>query len=427
MPPPRALYYGWFIVAVAWIIYGFGISPAYYSWGNFSSETIADLEIDRSDFGAIFGLFTFMYSGVGIFVGPAMARWGIRPVMIFGLLASSIGFFYLSRADSLRECFIGFSILGGGGIGFATIVPCQTLGQNWFLKRRALAIAIIFTAGGIVGRIVSPIDRYILANYDWRTGWVVIGCISAALAVVAALFIRDTPEKMGLRRDGATEDEENATLERMLKASGGAQAEAWTAKQALWTPQFLALIFCGIAYAVPWGVVVPHMRLHLQDVGFAAGSAIAFTGTMALVSILGRVLAFLGDYMRPQTVLGVALVLEGLGCGGLLIAKTELLAYICVGCIGIGFGTAYISIPVVFSHFFGRQAFGVTSGVRITVTGIFNGLGPWITGLIVESTGVYTIPFIGLLVLGVVGGVVGLLLRHPGAPPVKAPPISAGS
>ena len=26
-------FYGWFVVAVAWVLYGFKISLAYYSWG----------------------------------------------------------------------------------------------------------------------------------------------------------------------------------------------------------------------------------------------------------------------------------------------------------------------------------------------------------------------------------------------------------
>lgn len=417
MAAKRRWFYGWFIVAVAWVCYGFGISPAYYSWNGFSDELIGDLSLTQTQFGGIFGLFTLLYSCVGILVGPAMARFGIRWVMTFGFVASAAGFFYLSRANSLFDCFIGFSILGGGGIGFATIVPCQTLGQNWFLKNRSLALAIIFTAGGIVGRVVSRYDRFMLEHYDWRTGWILIACVSAALAVFAALFIRDAPEDMGLRRDGATEEGEQRTLDRMLKASGGAAAAHWTAKQAMLTPHFAILVFCATAYAVPWGVVVPFMRLHMQHIGFTMETALALTGTMALISILGRVLAFLGDFFRPQSILAIALALEGLGCGGLLLADTKLLAYLSVAFIGLGFGTAYISIPVVFTHFFGRPAFGVTAGVRITITGLFNGAGPLVTGRIFDLTGSYAIAFLSLMILGLLGAVAAALVRHPGVPP----------
>lgn len=408
-------FYGWTLLAVAWVCYGFGISPAYYTWGAFASSLIEELDFDRADIGGVFGLFTFLYSGVGPLVGFSMARWGIRATMTAGFVTSALGLFLMSRADSLLDCYIAFALLGGSGIGFATIVPCQTLGQNWFLKRRALAIAIIFTAGGIVGKIVVRYDAYMLEHYDWRTGWLVLAGVSGCLAIISALLIRDTPEQLGQVRDGASPDRDDETSEATVTTTKS--MDTWKAGQAMRTWQFALLVVCGVAYAVPWGVTVSHMTLHFIDIGFSREDALPLLGTMALVSIAGRMTGMLGDYIPPQIVLAFALAVEGLGCGGLLVADTKSMAYVCITMIGLGFGTAYISIPVVFSHFFGRQAFGMTSGVRIFVTGIFNGLGPWVTGMIVDRTGSYSIPFAGLLVLCIVGTVAASVSRHPGLPP----------
>ena len=411
----KGFFYGWILIPVVWVCYGFGISPAYYTWGAFASSLIEDLDFSRADIGGVFGLFTFLYSGVGPLVGFSMTRWGIRATMTGGFITSALGLFLMSRADSLLDCYIAFALLGGSGIGFATIIPCQTLGQNWFLKHRALAIAIIFTAGGIVGKIVTRYDTYILEHYDWRTGWLVLAGVSGCLAIIAALLIRDTPEQLGQMRDGASPDDGPAAPGTALASADS--MDTWTAKQALRTWQFALLVVCGVAYAVPWGVTVSHMTLHFMDIGFSREDAIPLLGTMALISIAGRMTGMLGDYVPPTIVLAVALVLEGLGCGGLLLAETKPMAYVCIAMIGLGFGTAYISIPVVFSHFFGRQAFGMTSGVRIFVTGIFNGLGPWVTGMIVDKTGSYSIPFAALMVLGLCGAVAAAVCRHPGLPP----------
>ena len=78
---------------------------------------------------------------------------------------------------------------------------------------------------------------------------------------------------------------------------------------------------------------------------------------------------------------------------------------------------AFVCIPVVFSHFFGRRAFAVTTGIRTTCTGIFGGLGPWLAGVAFDATGSYAVPFIGLLVLGLAGGAAAGALRRPGSPP----------
>lgn len=416
MTTQRSFFYGWILVGVLWVCYGFGISPAYYSWGAFASSLIKDLDLDRERMGAVFGLFTFLYSGVGPLVGISMSRIGIRATITGGFLMSALGLFMMSRADSLMDCFISFSILGGAGIGFATIVPSQTLAQNWFLKRRALAIGLIFTAGGIVGKIVARYDAYMLENYDWRTGWVVISGVSLALAVIAALFIRDTPESIGQHRDGEKPYTDPASGDAPAAHAETAAVDRWTAFQAMKTPQFFLLIMCGIAYAVPWGTTIPHMALHFQDIGYERAVAVSFVGTMALISIAGRLAGALGDHIPPQVVLAVSLVIEGLGCGGLLLADTKPIAYLSIAMIGLGFGTAYISIPVVFSHFFGRQAFGLTSGVRILFTGIFNALGPWIAGRIYDAEKSYTVPFMGLLVLSLIGAFCATILRRPKPP-----------
>ena len=285
-------FYGWVIVLVAGLCYGFGMSPMYYSWGIFAEDLIADLGIDRGDIGGMFGLFNVMYQCVGLLVGLAIVRFGLRSVMAAGFCTTAAGLLFLGRADTALDCYLGFSILGGIGIGFSTIIPAQTLGQNWFLSRRALVIGVIFTFGGIVGRFVAPADIWVLARYDWRVGWTVIAALSVTLALIAALLVRETPEVLGQRRDGAEPSAPTApgTAEQMASV-----ADQWTAAQAIRTPQFALMLVCGVAYSVPWNTVVAHLALHLVPVGHARAVAISFVGTMALISIGGRLMGAVGD------------------------------------------------------------------------------------------------------------------------------------
>ena len=193
---PR-FFYGRVIVLVAGLCYGFGMSPMYYSWSMFAPRVIADLGIDRADIGGVFGLFNVLYQCVGLLVGLAIVRFGLRSVMATGFCITAAGLLFLGRADTTLDCYLGFSILGGIGIGFSTIIPAQTLGQNWFLSRRALVIGVIFAFGGIVGRLVAPADIWMLEHSDWRVGWTAIAAISMSLAVIAALLVRETPEVLG--------------------------------------------------------------------------------------------------------------------------------------------------------------------------------------------------------------------------------------
>ncbi len=405
---PR-FFYGWVILLVAGLCYGFGMPPVYYSWGIFAPRITAELGIDRAAVGGVFGLFNTLHQCVGLLVGLAIARFGLRRVMPAGFCVTAAGLLVLAGADTARACYVGFSVLGGIGIGFSTTVPAQTLGQNWFLRRRARVIGAIFTVGGLVGWLVAPADAWVLERYDWRVGWVLIAALSAGLALVAASLVREGPEAVGQRLDGAAPGGE---------ADGETvAADRWTAWQAVRTPQFGLMLVCGVAYAVPWNTAVAHLTLHLIDSGHAETAAIGFVGTMALVSILGRLAGAVGDWIAPQRALAAALVLEGLGAGALVLAGSTALAFVAVALLGIGFGMAFVCIPVVFSHFFGRRAFAVTTGIRTTCTGIFGGLGPWLAGVAFDATGSYAVPFLGLLVLGLAGGAAAAALRRPGSPP----------
>ena len=302
------LFHGWIIVGAACFCYGFGISPAYYSWGFYFPEIEAELGFTRTDLGWVFGVFTFLYSAISALGGILQNRIGIRNTMILGALMAATGFVVVSQAHTKMAFLIGFSVLGGCGIGLSTILPCQTLGQNWFLKRRALAIALIMSSGGFVAPLITKTDMWVIENMDngWRSGWLIIAGVSTLTAVVAYFFIKDSPESIGQHRDGADANDA-AAIEAASKDPG------WSGWQALRTKQFFLITIAGIAYATPWGVVISHGRSHLTDNGLELSAIAAVMGMVGWFSIGGRLTGMLGDRISPQSIAAVALVLEGIG------------------------------------------------------------------------------------------------------------------
>ena len=409
----RAFFYGWALVPILFVLYGFGITPAYTGWGIFAPRVVEELGLSRGQIGLAFGIFTFLYSAVGPVVGLAQDRFGIRAIMTVGFLLSAVAFWWTGRATNVWEFYVAFGFLGGAGVGLATIIPIQTLAQHWFLKYRARVIAVIFTAGGVVGFFFPAIDRYMLENYGWREGWLLIAGVSATLAVIAWLLVRDTPEQLGQMPDGRSTD----PSEEPLAAVSYETVRTWTAQEAIWTRQFLLLVLAGVAYAVPWGVVSAHGSLLWKDQGYSVAVFTSLMGAMSFASIFGRLSGGLGDWFSPQMVLCGALVLESAGVATILTADVPMASYVGVALTGLGFGAAYISVPVVFSDFFGRKAFATTSGVRIFITGIFNAAGPWLAGEAHDRLGSYNSPFIVLIVLALIGAAAAAIARHPGKPP----------
>ena len=406
-------FYGWPLVGVGFVVYGLGIGPGYYSWGFFAPEVMADIGLTREQVGQIFGAFTLTFAVAGPTAAWSIQRWGLRATVTAGALVAALGFWLTSRADSVSDLFLSYSLVGGMGIGLSTVLPAQTLPVFWFKRYRARATAIILLGAAVVGGLTTPVDNLILHRWDWRTGWLLIACVSVLVALISALFLRNKPEDLGQRRDGRRLDELPAPETAARTSAAVSSASDWTLGEAVRTPQFLLALFAGMANTLPWRVLTAHGRLHLEDLGFTPTVAAAILGVRVGVSAAGRLSGSLGDFVPPRVVFALALVVNGVGLAGLVVADTRLLAYVCVVLLGVGYGAAYISIPVVFAHLFGRSAFVGMAGLRIAITGLAGYVAPTWAGAAADRTGTYSGSLIVMMVFSLLGALAIFYCRRP--------------
>ena len=389
------------MVGIGFLIYGLGIAPAYYGLGVFASSLIEDLGLTRQQIGEIFGAFTFTYGLVSPVAAAVIRRWGIRATVTAGALCAASGFWVVSQATSATELYIGYSLVGGIGIGFSTLLPAQTIPVFWFRRYRARATGIILTGAGVVGFLWPPVAGLVLESWDWRVGWQIVSGISLFVAVIAVLLIRNQPADLGQRRDGLRPDDAETPepggsgrpAAEGLAESGpetpGGSAPKGVVLRALRTPQFWIATFATAANTVPWRVMSAHGGLHLEDLGFTTLAASAILGVRVGSSLFGRLSGSLGDFMAPTRVLALALLVNAVALSVFVSADSAVVAYPCVVAIGVGYGLAYTSEVVVFGWFFGRAAFVGTTSVRLALIGVIGALGPVLAGAAADRTGSY--------------------------------------
>lgn len=90
------------------------------------------------------------------------------------------------------------SSIAGIGIS-ATRTPVVVLNTRWFsANKRGFVLGVIasgcFIGYGILG-LIYPI---ILARYNWRFGWIILGILASIIAVVNGITLRSKPEDLGL-------------------------------------------------------------------------------------------------------------------------------------------------------------------------------------------------------------------------------------
>ena len=406
----RIRYYGWPLVGVGFLFYGLGIAPAYYSWGFFAPEIIEELGISRQQVGEIFGTFALVLSLTSMVSAAAINRFGLRITVTVGAVIASVGWYAVGKAESLLHLYISYALIGGFGLGLSTLMPAQTLPVFWFRRYRARATAIIFFGAAVFGAIVIPLDSYILEDSGWRAAWVYISIVSFSVAIISALLLRNRPEDIGQYCDGDPSWRES----HFLKCSDvNREEKMFSLKQAIMTPQFAIATLADIANAVPWRIITVHGRLHMENLGFAPALAAAILGVRVGMSGLGRLSGSLSDFTRPGFVMALALMFTAFGVGGLWCFKTSGAAYFCVVLMGIGYGAAFTTIPVIFGNFFGRRAFVGTAGLRVAITGVVGFFGVSWAGAVADKYGTYNPVLIALAALCAGAAVLIFLCKAP--------------
>ncbi|MDB4670730.1 MFS transporter [Pirellulaceae bacterium] len=403
--PPNAKtgdFYGWTMVPFIWILYGAGSSPGFYSWSFFSSELIDDLDFSRANIGFVFGLMSLCLTSSTALSGLVEAKWGARTVCIVGNLLAAFGFGMLATANSLIECSIYYGICVGTAIGFGTIVPCQTMATHWFDRYRGRVVAFVLTAGGVVGCLVTWYNTIMINHWSWRTGFLTYAALALILAGVARMFIRNTPREIGQYKDGIPPEDQPRK---------GMGKPAVTPAPKIGKAVFAVFVLCALGFQLPWSLVVAHGRLHLEDLGFGLGAISVLFGSMTMLSVAGRLCGGLGDFMKPNLVLGVALLIEASGLFLFLFASYSIVAWIAIILLAIGFGGSYMSLSLVVSNYVGAERFSRTIGLIYLLAGFANAPAPGIAGWMADTIGGYAIPFMSVSLATMVAGFFALRLK----------------
>lgn len=401
------IYYGWVLVPIASACYGLGIAPAYGSWGFFAPELSEELGLSRQDVGSVFGLFSLCLLAASPITGALIHWFGLRITIPFGALVAAAGLWSLSQAKSLADCYLSYSLLVGLGLALSTAFPMQTLATFWFKKYRARASAIILAGGAGVGIVIAPISELLLQYGGWRFGWQVYAGVSLLVALVTAVFIRDSPEKCGLAIDGIMEPETDSVRPNPL-----ATAPKPRVLDTIFTRQFFLISLCAFGQLGPWTVFTAHSRMHLEALLIGSAVAAVVLSIKNVASTTGRLLAAGGDFISPRVLLACALVIEAVGFAGLAVAQQRPLVFVSATLFGLGFGAAMLCVSLTFAEIFGREAFVTTSGTSRALQSVFNFVAPTVVGMMADRLGSYTVPFLGLSALALIAAL-GIAFCHP--------------
>jgi len=414
LTPP--FFYGWVIVAVAFVTMGVGVN-ARTAFSLLFPPILDEFGWER---GVTAGAFSFGFLVAAVlspFLGRLMDRRGPRVVMEMGVGFMAAG---LMLAPLVREPWHLYATLGvlvGGGsvclsyTGHALFLP------NWFVRRRGLAMSLAFSGAGVGAIILLPWLGGLIERGGWRSACWAMAIVLVALLAPLNLLLRRRPEDLGLEPDG-DKSAGSATASRVSNVVDHAWAAVdWTLGRAMRTSRFwwIAVGYFFGLYA--WYAVQVHQTRYLVDIGFSPAEAAWALGFVSLAGVPGQIaLGHLSDRIGREwvwTVGSLGFALCYLALLGLRLSPTPGLLYFMVvsqGMLGYGLTSVIGAIP---AEIFQGRHYGTIFGTLMLASIAGGAAGPWATGAIHDVTGSYRVAFL-LSIASYLGGCMAFwALRHP--------------
>jgi cyanate permease len=386
--------YGWVILFLLFLLYlVFGAVSR--SIHPLVTPILEDLQLSNSQMGLILGSWQLVYIPAALVAGRLLDRWGVRRSIVAGalLIGLSAGLRYF--ANGFGVMLAAVALFGAGG-------PMISIGgpkaiSEWFEGRgRGIAMGIYTTGPSVGGFLALSLTHSFLmplVDGSWRMAFVCYGLMTFSAAFLWWILARD---------GGVPSSERTLELEGVFRSL-----------LRLRTVRIL-LVMALLSFAVGHGLSswLPRILELSGLTASAAGLAAALPVATSIPAVL------LIPALVPRRQRGAAIALCALVTSMTLFAVTEgsgALLYAGLSLLGISSAPLMPLMLLILMDTpeVGPQYMGSAGGMFFCVAEIGGFSGPFVMGILVDTTGTFFSGTLFLSSLCLAMVVLALLLRTP--------------
>ena len=377
------------------------------------------------DLGVSRGLFSLLRSGeiligaaMAPLVGPMVDRFGGRWLMAGGALLAGLGFVLMSQVGAFWQfLLLRWIFVAVGGVFMCHMIVSVTVAR-WFVRKRGRAIAIASMGQGFAKVCIPLVTATLFAWVGWRLTWSIFGLITLALVVVPALiFMRRSPEELGLQPDGMDAppvpvDASQSTDDK--KTILAADEVIWSWREVIRSKAFWLICFIyGMANVGIAGLNL-HVFAYVTDIGFSplvAATVLSIIASTQLGSTM--VWGVISERMDIRHSGLIMFLVQSAGLALVLATGQVVPLYLGFFLYGIGLGGGWVLQELIWATNFGRVSLGMVRGLGILVTHAFGAVGAPFFGFVHDVTGSYQSSFLAFVVALIFAAFLSLAVRAP--------------
>jgi MFS family permease len=414
-------FYGWWIVAAAFVTFGIAVGVPYYNLPFFYDYFQKAYRWDLSEITLGFPAAALLT----IWIGPVIVpRFSPRKLIVLGTALTAIALFGFAAMRGALMVYFALYVIYTIGYIFSGPIPHQILVSYWFRRKRGRAMGIVYVGVGLFGGLGSLFVRGVTARFGFETALVALGGLMFVSWPLALFLLKDKPEEIGQHPDGADAPAPDVKLAphsllRLLRSGS------------FWL--LLAGSICSIGSI---GSINTHMKFVFRDAGFTNQAVLDATWTTASVlilwsSIAGRLsIGYLADLFSKKKVMTATYFVVALTILLLLwVSPTHSgSVYLFAVVFGFSMGADYMLIPLMAAEQFGINSLARAMAIILPVNTIGQTWCPYLVSALREHFGNYLAPMSVVFAISMLGALaIAAMPRHAVAstdPPLATDPQS---
>ena len=408
------VFYGWWVVAATCAVNAIGGGVYFYGFSVFFLPIKTALNLSSASTSLIFSLSRAEGAVEGPIAGYLIDKFGPRIMLTIGAFIVAIGYILLSQVNS----FLWFLTiyLGIISLAFNATFSGSTMAvvNNWFIRRKGLAMAISIAAYSLGGSIIVPLLALGIHHLGWRTTMALSGIMLAAVVVPFAQLLRSSPETLGLKPDGDTPRIESKLDEVGVKPI--LSSVDFTVSEALRTKSYWLLAIGTMLRTGTLGTLIVHFVPIMVWKGNSEQTAAVMLGIMAFLSIPMRIgIGWLGDRWSRSKMLAAGMALGAFSLIILQNANSSFQVWLFISVFSVVEGLSALNWALV-GDYFGRKRFATLRGILSLVYSWGMIVMPIVAGSFFDRTGSYNTViwiFVGMYICGTI---LFLVIQRPRTP-----------
>lgn len=397
----KEIYYGWKVVAAILVLLTFTSGLSFYNHAIYLNALATQPAFDVSTASTAVSIF-FLTGGVmGLFVAKWVQDYDPRICITAGALISFFSLVALAYVTTVWQLFLVYGLFGTG-FSASSLIPATTLVTKWFHRKRAIALSVASTGLSLGGVILTPLSVLMVDSLGFELAVQLIGVMFLIGVIpVAWLFLRVSPESMGLRVDGDRLNDEELNV---ATGSSGKIESGMTFKEARAGKFFwgISLAYIFLMAAQVGGIA--HQFGLAREILSEAETAIA-VAILPVFSIIGRLIGgwVVGRMSIRKFAIGM-MILQALSLS--LLAGGFNMLTLCLGLAAFGatVGNLLMLQPLLIAEAFGVREYARIFSVSNLMSSWGTALGPAAMGFVYAASGdLYQLPYFVAAAAGLLG------------------------